>query len=85
MPGENHILPQLKLERLANELNQLEEELRDLEKDDVPSAFGDENECKSHLKEIEIMRDEMQNILNSEAFESLDGRTKLQGMLDEGN
>ena len=27
----------------------------------------------------------MQTILNSEAFESLDGRTKLQGMLDAGN
>ena len=40
--GENQTLPQIKLERLANELNQLENELRDLEKDDIPNQYNSE-------------------------------------------
>ena len=35
-PDESYVLPQLKLERLAEELNQLEEELRALERQRSP-------------------------------------------------
>jgi len=40
-PEESYILPQLKLERLAVELNTLETELVELGKSDIPSGYGD--------------------------------------------
>ena len=49
-------LPQIKLERLALELNQLEDELNELEKDDIPGAFGDENDAKNQIKEVGYLR-----------------------------
>lgn len=72
---EDQTLPALKLERLAQELNQLEKELFLLEKSDIPSGYGDDNDSSHHLKEIDYLRVEMEKILGSEAFESLDGRS----------
>lgn len=79
-----HTLPQIKLERLALELNQLEEELTELEKDDIPSAFGEENDAKYQLGEVGNLRDELQKIVGSEAFQSLDGKTKIEQFLNKG-
>jgi hypothetical protein len=84
-PDESYILPQLKLERLAVELNQLEAELVELEKSDIPGGYSDENDSKSHLKEIDHLRAEMEKILGSEAFESLEGKSKIQGLLKDGS
>ena len=84
-PDESYILPQLKLERLAVELTQLEAELVELEKSDIPGGYSDENDSKSHLKEIDHLRAEMEKILGSEAFESLEGRSKIHDLLNEGS
>ena len=63
--SDSHILPQLKLERLAQELNQLEVELVELEKSEIPNNFSDENDSAHHLKEIDFLRTEMEKILDS--------------------
>lgn len=76
-PDESNILPQLKLERLAVELAQLETELVELEKTDIPGGYSDANDAKSHLKEIDHLRTEMEGILGSEAFESLEGKSRI--------
>ena len=76
-PDESYVLPQLKLERLAEELNQLEEELRALEKTEIPSQIDDENDSINHIREIEFLRTEMAKILNSDAFDSLEGKSKI--------
>lgn len=51
--------------------------MSELEKSDIPSGYTDENDSKYHLKEIEYLRDEMHKIIESEAFESLEGRSKI--------
>lgn len=66
------------------ELNQLEEELRELEKTDIPSGFGDENDAANHINEVGYLRTEMQKILGSEAFSSLEGKSKIQTLLNQG-
>ena len=43
-PNEHHVLPQFKLDRLAQELQQLENELLELEKSDIKGNYADENE-----------------------------------------
>jgi hypothetical protein len=53
---DSQTLPQIKLERLAAELNQLEEELMELEKDDIPGSFGDENDAKNQINEVNYLR-----------------------------
>lgn len=78
-------MPQLKLERLATELNRLELELFQLEKEDIPGGYSEQNDSKSHLKEIDHLRVEMEKILGSEAFDSLEGKSKIQGLLNEGS
>ena len=77
-------LPQIKLERLALELNQLEEELFEIEKTDIPGGFSDENDAHHHIKEVAYLRTEMQKILSSEAFVSLEGKTKIEKLLEQG-
>lgn len=67
------------------ELNQLEAELIELEKSDIPGGYSDENDSRSHLKEIDHLRAEMEKILGSEAFESLEGKSKIQALLKEGS
>ena len=57
----------------------------ELEKTDIPSGFSDANDCKSHLREIEGLRTDMGKILESEAFESLEGKQKIQQLLNEGS
>lgn len=74
-------MPQIKLERLAMELNQLEQELTELEKDDIPSSFGDENDAKNQLVEVNYLRTEMIKIIGSDAFQNLDGKTKIEQLL----
>lgn len=81
---DQHTLPALKLERLAIELTQLEEELYELEKTDIPSGYSDENDTQNHIEEIEHLRIEMEKILGSEAFQSLEGKNKIQNLLNEG-
>lgn len=78
-------MPQLKLERLAIELSQLEAELVELEKTDIPGGYSDANDSKSHLREIDHLRSEMENIIGSEAFESLEGKSRIQDLLKEGS
>jgi hypothetical protein len=34
----------------------LENELKELEKHDIPSGYSDENDSKNHLNEIEYLR-----------------------------
>jgi len=68
-------LPQIKLERLAQELNQLESELMELEKEDIPSGLNQENDSRHQLKEIDYLRTEMNNIVQSEAFSSIEGKS----------
>jgi hypothetical protein len=63
----------------------LETELGDLEETDIPGGYSDTNDCKSHLKEIEHLRAEMGKILGSEAFDSLEGKSKIQELLNEGS
>ena len=77
-------LPQIRLERLALELNQLEDELLELEKNDIPGGFSDENDAKCHIKEVDYLRTEMQKILGSEAFTSLEGKSKIEKLLEQG-
>ena len=54
----------------------------ELDKTDIPSGFGDANDCKTHLNEIEGLRTDMTNILLSDAFKSLEGRQKIQELLN---
>ena len=81
---DNITLPQIKLERLALELNQLEEELQELEKEDIPGAFGNENDATHHIEEVNYLRNEMQTILGSDAFSSLEGKSKIERLLEQG-
>lgn len=60
-------------------------ELAELEKTDIPGGYGDSNDCKSHLKEIEQLRGEMGTILGSQAFDSLEGKSKIQELLKQGS
>ena len=76
-------LPALKLERLASELNQLEDELKELEKWDMPGGYNDENDSQFHMKEIDFLRVEMEKILGSEAFVSLEGKSNIQELLQK--
>lgn len=57
----------------------------ELEKSDIPGGFSDTNDCKSHLREIEHLRVDMGKILGSDAFDSLEGKSKIQELLNEGS
>lgn len=57
-------------------MNELEKELRELEKTDIPNGYSDKNDAASHIKEIEYLRIEMENILTSDGFKSLEGKPK---------
>lgn len=81
---DTQTLPAIKLERLAVELNQLEAELRELEKTDIPSGFSDENDASNHINEVGYLRTEMHKILGSEAFSSLEGKSAIQSLLEKG-
>lgn len=81
---DSQTLPSIKLERLALELNQLEAELRELEKTDIPSGFSDENDASNHINEVGYLRTEMHKILGSEAFSSLEGKSDIQSLLEQG-
>ena len=63
----------------------MEAELLQLEKNEIPSTFSDELDCHNHLKEVDLLRSEMYKILGSEAFESLEGKSKIHEMLNEGS
>ena len=80
---ENQTLPALKLERLATELSQLEVELKELEKWDIPGGYNEENDSKFHLQEIDFLREEMEKILGSQAFVSLEGKSSIQELLQK--
>jgi hypothetical protein len=66
------------LERLALELNALEEELIELEKDEIPNVFEDEFSSKNQISEVNLLRQEMYKILGSEAFRSIEGRSAIE-------
>ena len=70
-------MPAIKLERLAHELDGLEKELLELEKSDIKNGYSDENDADKHIEEIEFLRSEMDRILSSEAFEALEGKSKI--------
>lgn len=55
----NAVIPLIKMERLAEELNQLEQDLIKLEKDDIPNTFSSEEDAKHYIKEVIYLRDEM--------------------------
>jgi hypothetical protein len=59
----------------------LEEELIDIEKNDMPNGYSEENDAQFHIKEIDYLRQEMEKTLNSEAFHSLEGKSKIQDLL----
>lgn len=81
---DDQTLPAIKLERLAVELNTLEKELQELEKDDIPGGYSDDNDAVKHIQEIEYLRSEMDKILGSDAFESLEGKNKIENLLQGG-
>ena len=64
------MLPQFKLDRLAQELEQIETELLELEKSDMKGNYSEESETINHLKEIDHLKAEMAKILGSDAFVS---------------
>ena len=64
-------MPSIKLDRLAIELEQIEAELKELEKDDIPSGYGPENDAQNHIKEIRYLREEMKTILDSDIFKNM--------------
>lgn len=66
------------MERLALELNALEEELIELEKDEIPNVFEDEFSSKNQISEVNLLRQEMYKILGSEAFRSIEGRSAIE-------
>ena len=62
-------MPEYKLNRLQKELDELEEELKMLEKEDIQSFyFGLESESELQLLEVEFLRDQLLNVTESEAF-----------------
>ena len=66
-------------------MNQLENELMDLQKTDIPNGYSDLNDASKHIQEISSLRVEMEKILSSEAFESLEGKTRIENLLNSGD
>jgi len=56
----------------------------ELEKDDIPGGYSDDNDAHKHIQEIDYLRSEMDKILGSDAFESLEGRSKIENLLQGG-
>lgn len=69
---------------MAQELEQLEDELMELEKSDMKGNYSEESESINHLKEIDHLKAEMGKILGSDAFVSHDGKSKIQDLLNQG-
>ncbi|TNV83079.1 hypothetical protein FGO68_gene17279 [Halteria grandinella] len=67
-------LPQYRIERLQRELDILEEELRELEKQEIQSSFfGLESESVMQLKEVSFLKEQVKNVADSEAFKQFEG------------
>jgi hypothetical protein len=47
----------------------------------MPGGYSDENDSQSHMKEIDHLRVEMENILGSSAFGSLEGKSHIQELI----
>ena len=72
---DDNTLPQIKIDRLSKELDDLQLELEELDKTEIRGTFNTDNDAKTHIKEIAYLRTEMEKILNSEAFKSMDGKS----------
>lgn len=70
------------MQRLQAELDSLEIELRQLEKEELPSShFGMLSETQLQLKEIDLLREQMLTVSESEPFKSYE---VLQSALKTG-
>ena len=66
-------LPYQRLKRLQKELEELEAELKQMEKDEIPSNnFGCLSESELALQEIDFMREQMRAVSDSQPFKAYD-------------
>ena len=80
----DHTLPQIKLDRLSKELDDLQIELEDLDRTEIQGGFNQDNDAKTHIKEISYLRSEMEKILSSDAFKSIEGKSSIEKQLNTG-
>ena len=83
-------LPETRLKRLQQELDELELELKMLEREEPSShLFGEESDSNLQLKEVDFLRMQMRNVADSEAFKAAsvsaltNPRKKQTGNIDE--
>lgn len=76
-------MPSLRLQRLKDELDGLEAELRTLEREDVATKYQQVGEAKASLNEVEYLKLQIQDIVSSDALKNLEGRTPFDDIMDE--
>ena len=67
------------------ELDQLEEELKLLEKEEMPTKFEEIGESSSQLNEIDFLKSQIRLIVESDAFKNVDGNNPLEEKLKQNN
>ena len=76
-------LPSQRLRKLQKEMEELEAELKLMEKEEIPSHnFGCLSETELALQEIDFLREQMRAVSDSEPFKAFEG---LQSALKKGD
>jgi hypothetical protein len=76
-------VPSVRLARLGAELEQIEAELLELEKSDRPLHFQEASESRQQLNEIECLRLQIAEVVQSDAFRKLEAKTVFDEVLEE--
>eukprot|EP00347_Sterkiella_histriomuscorum_P001331 403372443 len=76
-------IPSQRLQRLRDELDLLEVELRELEREEIEIKFQDVSESQMQLNEIEFLKMQIQDVVQSDAFKKLDAKTSFDDIMEE--
>ena len=71
-------LPSVRIERMRHELDELQRELKELEKEEIPSRLAVQTmSAKQSLKTIDELRSFMHNVVESSSFQDMETRSNL--------
>ena len=70
----------MKLERLALEMDHIEGELKEIERGNLGNTEGEDVDQSDHIGEVHYLRTEMEKILGSDAFQSEEGKSRIQNI-----
>ena len=63
-------------------MDHIEGELKEIERGNLGNTEGEDVDQSDHIGEVHYLRTEMEKILGSDAFQSEEGKSRIQNLLD---